>query len=151
MIRKFAFEAEIYPTLELVPLAVRRKLDRAGLKVGLEQWQALDFDERLAICHLPIDSPDELEAFDLFVREAVRRHCATEPARLSDEKRALAEPPAAPPEQLLERAGAHGFTIGQVEWDRLDADQRYALVKLGAGPKESHDLPAALQEFLTAH
>ncbi len=150
MIRKFAFAAEINRTLDLIPLAVRRKFHRAGLKDSLDQWQVLERDERLAICHLPVDSSEELEAFDLFVREAVRRRRGEEPSPLSDEKRAIAEPPAVPPEQLVARARAQGFTLDPTEWERLDADQRYALVKLGGGNRESHDLPAALAEFLGA-
>jgi len=49
MIRKFKFEDEMHESLQCVPMAVRRKLDRVGLKVGLEQWKALDRGERLAI------------------------------------------------------------------------------------------------------
>ncbi len=150
MIRKFHFEAEIYRTLDRIPLAVRRKLDRIGIKLALEEWQALDFGERLAICHLPAESSEEQEALDIFVREAVYRRRGAEPARLAQDKRALAEPPAEPPAQLVSHAQAEGFTLGRSEWDRLDADQRYALVKMGGGVKPSHDLRAALEEFLGA-
>jgi hypothetical protein len=32
-------------------MAVRRKLDRLGIKIGLEQWELLGRGERLMICH----------------------------------------------------------------------------------------------------
>lgn len=148
MIRKFKFEAEIYRALDRIPLAVRRKCDRVGIKLALEEWQALALGERLALCHLPAESSEEQEAFDVFTREAVHRHCGAEPARLSEDKRAVAEPPSEPPAQLIAHAKAEGFAIGRAEWRRLDADERYALVKLGGSAKPSHDLRAALEEFL---
>jgi len=49
MIREFQFEDEMHTTLACVPMAVRRKLDRIGVKVGLEQWKALGRGERVAI------------------------------------------------------------------------------------------------------
>lgn len=148
MIRRFQFEAEIYETFSCVPMAVRRKLDRVGLKVGLEQWKALDQAERLAICHLPADSREECEVLERFAREAVRRHSGAEPKPLNAEQRAAAEPPGEAPQQLLDNARAAGFPIGSYEWSRLDEDERYALVKLGATASPSHNLAAALHEFL---
>ena len=41
MIRHFEFEDEIHQSLGCVPMAVRRKLDRVGMKIGFVQWKAL--------------------------------------------------------------------------------------------------------------
>jgi hypothetical protein len=49
---------------------------------------------------------------------------------------------------LVANAKAHGFEVGQPAWDRLDADERYALMKLGGGTEPSHNFRAALREFL---
>jgi hypothetical protein len=38
--------------------------------------------------------------------------------------------------------------LDQAAWDRLDQDERYALLKLGGGARHSHNLAAALAEFL---
>src|SRR5271165_4023755 len=78
MMREFKFEDEMHTTLACVPMTVRRKLDRVGVKVGLEQWKALGRGERLAICHLPVERHDEREALRLFINEAVRRVCGEE-------------------------------------------------------------------------
>jgi hypothetical protein len=129
-------------------MAVRRKLDRVGLKVGLEQWKALDPGERLAICHLPADSREECEALETFVRGAVRRQSGAEPKALNPEQRTAADPPTEAPAQLVENARMAGISLGSYEWSRLDDDQRYALIKLGGGGTPSHNLRAALEEFL---
>ncbi len=148
MMREFRFEDEMHTTLACVPMAVRRKLDRVGVKVGLDQWNALGRGERLAICHLPVERHEEREAMRLFINEAVRRVCGEEPRALGEAQRASADPPARLPAPLAERARAAGVVLDQAAWERLDADERYALVKLGGGADVSHNLAAALAEFV---
>lgn len=148
MMRRFGFEDEIHQNLGCVPMAVRRKLDRAGIKIGLVQWQALSLGERLALCHLPVASEEECEAVRIFTDEAVKAKSGGGVKPLPAESRAAAEPPANPPARLVEHARAQGFTLNQPVWDRLDADERYALIKLGDIPTPSHNLPAALAEFV---
>ena len=148
MMREFKFEDEMSTTLACVPMVVRRKLDRVGVKVGLEQWKALGRGERLAICHLPVERHDEREALRLFINEAVRRVCGEEPRARAEAQRAIADPPARLPTPLAERARAAGVALDQAAWERLDADERYALIKLGGGADVSHNLAAALAEFV---
>jgi hypothetical protein len=147
MMREFKFEDEMHTTLACVPMAVRRKLDRVGVKIGLEQWKALGRGERLAICHLPVDRHEEREALRLFINEAVLRVCGEEPRALSEAQRAVADPPSQLPAQVAERARAAGVALDQAAWERLDTDERYALIKLGGGAEASHNLAAALAEF----
>lgn len=148
MIRRFKFEDEMHHSLACVPMAVRRKLDRVGVKVSLEQWQALAHHERLAVCHLPTDSPEEREAVKTFVEESVKARAGTTTKALSEEVKRSAEPPGTPPAPLVENARAAGVTLNQPIWARLDADARYALIKLGGGDKQSHNFVAALQELI---
>ncbi|MGA2411430.1 MAG: nitrate reductase associated protein [Candidatus Binataceae bacterium] len=148
MIRRFSFEDEIHQNLGCVPMAVRRKLDLTGIKISLLQWQALSIGERLALCHLPVASAEEREALRIFTDEAVRIKSGSGAKPLPEEARRGAEPPAHPPAQLVEHAYAVGVTLNQPAWDKLDADERYALIKLGDSAKASHNLAAALAEFV---
>lgn len=144
MMRLFKFESDIHVEM---PLAVRRKLDLLGIKVGLKQWLALGRGERLAICHLPVELPDEREALSLLIKEAVQRTGGETPQALGDAKRAPAVPPAIVPAEVAEKAAAEGVRLDQAAWQHLDADERYTLVKLTSG-KTSHNFAAALAEFL---
>lgn len=148
MIRRFKFEDELYQSLSCVPMAVRRKLDRIGLKIGLAQWQQLSRGERLAVCHLPVDSAEEQEVVRVFMREAVHTRSGGAVKELPEEVRRSATPPGSPPATLSAHARAAGITLGQAEWERLDDDERYALIKLGGAAEPSHNLTAALREFL---
>src|SRR5260370_39398852 len=130
MFRRFHFEEDIYCTLECVPMTVRRKLDRIGLKVHLDQWQALGQGERLAICHLPADQPDECDAVRSFITEAVKRVSGVEPKELTPSPRLAAEPPREVPASLVADATSAGAVLTQPMWDRLDGDERYMLTKL---------------------
>ena len=150
MIRQFKFEDEIHQNLGCVPMAVRRKLDRVGIKISLAQWQALGYGERLALCHMPVETDDECTAVRIFTSEAVRARSGSDIKPLSEASRAGAEPPSSPPPRLVEHARGEGFTLTQPLWDRLDGDERYALIKLGDAEKPSHNLAAALAEFAKA-
>lgn len=149
MIRRFKFEGDIAESLECVPMSVRRKLDMLGIKISLKHWRDLPRSDRLAICHLPANLEEEREALTLFIRGAVARVGGTASA-LPPEARDQAEPPAAPPEDLVERSSKLGFTLTPAVWTRLDSDERYALTKLGSGDKPSHNLSAALKEMVGA-
>ena len=146
MFRRFNFEEDIYCALDCVPMTVRRKLDRIGLKIGLAQWQALGQGERLALCHLPADQPDECDAVRSFISEAVKRVSGVEPKELPAAERLTAEPPREVPPPLVADARSAGVALTQAMWDRLDGDQRYVLTKLG-GKSKSDKLGIALREL----
>lgn len=148
MIRRFRFEDEVYQSLSCVPMAVRRKLDQVGVKISLAQWQALGRGERLAICHLPAESTEERDVMKVFIEEAVRNRCGSAAKLLAEDIRRAAEPPAFPPPALVASARAEGVELSQSAWERLDADEQYALIKLGGGDKHSHNFGAALRELV---
>ena len=59
--------------LELMPRAVRDKLDRVGLKMHLKDWQACSQAERQHLCDLPCGTDDEIARYAARVDELVRR------------------------------------------------------------------------------
>src|SRR5262245_6278450 len=147
MIRQFQFEAEVYQSLSCVPMQARRKLDAVGIKVHLAQWQQLGRGERLMICHAPAASPEERAALKLFIEEATMARAGSTPKELSEEVRRGATPPPAPPPRLIAHARDLGTDLTQDKWNKLDEDERYALVKLGDVERPSHNLKSALMEF----
>lgn len=142
----FRFEEKTYCSPNCLPMAARRNLDRVGLKVGLAQWRALGEQERTAICSLPAERSEQRAALRAFVRKAVMRACAQEPQELPEGARRMGDPPAELPDALARAAERQGLTLTDAMWHRLDADQRYALMKLGLGPR-SHQLAVVMEEF----
>jgi hypothetical protein len=148
MIRKFKFEAEIYESLNCLPIAARRKLDAVGIKLHLAQWDQLGRGERLMICHAPADSEEERSALRTFIEEVALARTGSPAKILPNEARRSANPPDHPPQVLAQHARASGVELDDKAWAVLDDDQRYALIKLGDSERPSHNLELALQEFL---
>ena len=147
MIRKFKFEAEIYESLNCLPMAARRKLDAVGIKLHLAQWEQLGRGERLMICHAPADSEEEQRALRTFIEEVALARTGSPAKILPDDARRSANPPDHAPKVLAQHARVSGVELDEKAWVALDDDQRYALIKLGDSEKPSHNLKVALQEF----
>lgn len=66
------FTPEEYADLELIPRPIRDKLDRAGVKLHLREWQALAMADRVRLRDLPCvtdaDAADYAAAVDHLVR-----------------------------------------------------------------------------------
>jgi hypothetical protein len=148
MIRKFNFEAEIYESLNYLPMAARRKLDAVGIKLHLAQWEQLGRGERLMICHAPADSEEERSALRTFIEEVALARTGTPAKILLEDARRSANPPDHPPPVLIRHARGVGCELDDSAWAALDDDQRYALIQLGDSERPSHNLKLTLQEFL---
>lgn len=123
--RVFPFE-ELGPELPLLPLAARRALDAAGLKLGLADWTQLPPERRRAIA--AVGSAD---AVDLAALHAALEGLRTEPVPVYTPD----APPPAPPEWPVAS-----------RWGGLDALGRYALCKLAARRPERFE--AALEALV---
>jgi hypothetical protein len=146
MYRRFEFEGDIHASLECVPLAVRRKLDLAGLKISLSGWQILPRADRLTLCHLPVDCQEEIGVY----REVMLSCCERAGVPLT----ALDDPSATEriwngpsvPSPLLERIQSLGVLLPDAVWSGLGEEIRYALLKLANPKRKVEKLPALLVE-----
>ena len=69
----FGFEDAYRNDLRFIPVAMRYRLDLAGLKIGLEAWLRIPVEERFALSALPIGNPADLESFhERLLRSAAR-------------------------------------------------------------------------------
>jgi hypothetical protein len=144
--RIFAFEADFSGDLRCIPMAVRRKLDLAGVKLKLAHWHGLSEVERRELLAWP-DSADDLSGLRrwLLARSA---DLPQGPARSIDPLSSAAWlPGGAIPDILLESCRQLGITLRAEHWSRLDELERFALVKLCHPGHEHRNLPRALEEF----
>lgn len=68
--------------LELIPRAVRDKLDRVGIKLHLREWIQLAHAERFQLRDLPCDTPAAIAHYRTTVIEMVRRYTGADPTPL---------------------------------------------------------------------
>ena len=142
----FGFEADFTGDLRCIPMAVRRKLDLAGVKLKLVHWGALSEAERQTLLAWA-DDPAAIGAMHNWLLERT--------AAMADGP-AKELPPAVDqpwqqtqgwPEVLRQSCAQLGLALQSDGWQRLDELQRFSLVKLSHPGHEHRNLPAALAEF----
>ena len=149
MFHRFQYEKAFYPNLDRLPLHVRMKLDLTGIKLSLKQWLAFHIEERIAICHLPIEQEDERQVFKDYLNFLLRQYCGVLAQEL---------PPMEPlwefsdqvPAAVLERSGDNGNAVTLGEWIKWASHQRYALYKTAVSKSEPEKFFAVLDELRKA-
>ncbi len=144
--RLFDFEADFSGDLRCLPMAVRRKLDLAGVKLKLVQWHGLSPDERQNLLQWKDDAHSLGQMGDWLLE---RSHSLPEgPAKILEPARSCAWQQAAllPGEVALSCAQV-GLNIEAQLWSRLDELQRFALIKLSHPGHEHRNLAKAVHEF----
>jgi len=135
----FAFE-ELDETLDLVPLAARRALDRAGRKVSLEDWRRASLVTRKALVALGASPTVE--------PRGVRRLLLTAKLRAKSVVEVVDEPADAVPPDVV---AALGSVVGDETWRELSPLDRYVLAKIARKAGAGEKLARALTEIVVVH
>jgi hypothetical protein len=144
--RLFDFESELEATLTYIPLAVRFKLDKCGIKLSLDAWQLLPEDRRRELLRAPCDKAKAIASYRQVLCSFVREASGDKPPLVS----IPADSPSADvaPEQITRATAALGLPPpSSAGWRKLTPLQRFALVKLSREGREHRNLAAALREF----
>jgi cyclic pyranopterin phosphate synthase len=135
----YAFEA-IHPTLDLVPLAARRALDRAGAHLSLAGWRSLPLEARALVARA-----GAAEVVDLDVVSAAVSRATPPPARMDP----AADPdPTSPPGGLVAALG-EARPLDDAAWRALAPLDRFALIHVQRRAAERGD-PARLAQAYDA-
>jgi hypothetical protein len=137
----FGFERDFAGSLRCIPMAVRYKLDRAGIKLSLRQWSQVSRDDRTALLEAPYDDIPGFRAKLIALIETK----TDEPVKslVPD----LTDPPM-PPTQLVEFAQAQTIAPPtNAAWSALTPLQRFTLIKLSRAHHDNINFVPALREF----
>lgn len=113
----YAFEG-LLPELESPPIAARRALDHAGLRLPVEAWRSLSLEDRQRVTIAGV--ADRVDA-DLVA--SLLHHATPTPQRISP----VHDPDPAGPPETLAKALEPTRAIDPKRWARLRAVDRYAL------------------------
>jgi hypothetical protein len=109
----------------------------------LQDWQALSFEERIVLCHLPCDTDDETGAFTNYLDFLLRKYTGAPIERMAALDRALWNPMAVP-KAVAEKSSALNRTVTLDRWRRWTAHERYALYKTAVSKSQ----PQAFEQVL---
>ncbi len=132
----YAFD-DATETLELLPMAARRALDVAGLKLSRERWLDLPYETRVAIVEAGAEERVSLERVHALCGEQSSLTAATD-----DPVRDM------PPRSVVEAFAPVGGLAPAV-WFGLSALDRYTLAKVAARPRPDR-IAAAYREIVGA-
>ena len=149
MFHRFRHESEYYSALDRVPLHVRMKLDLAGVKLSLKDWLAFSFEERMVLCHFPVDAADERQAFIAYLEFLSRKYLGAPLALIAPVDRSLWDESDRLPEPVVEKSATRNQSVAVEEWARWNFFQRYALYKTAISenePEAFYDVLGELRE-----
>ncbi len=144
----FDFELDFAGTLQCIPMAVRYKLDRTGVKLSLPQWRRFDAEDRRDLVLRPCGSAAEVRQYREALAALITARADEAPKFLPIEPAAAWENINAVPEQITayeKKLGIEPITLGQ--WQSLSALQRFTLLKLSRDSHDNANFIPALKEF----
>ncbi len=125
----FGFEASYQATLDCIPMSMRRKLDRCGVKLSPAQWRTLPRTVRETLVEAAGDNTRHIERLGAFLRRRGLREGWPELAAVASCSEHDA--PGVVPVAVCERCLATGRPApSDAAWAALSPLQRYALTKL---------------------
>ena len=140
------FRSDFAGDLRCLPMAVRRKLDLAGVKLKLVHWHGLAEAERQRLLAWPDDAGALADLRDWLLERSTSLPQgpagSLPPATEADWQR-----PDTLPAVLEASCQELGIPLPLAQWRALDELQRFALVKLSHPGHEHRNLPRALAEF----
>jgi hypothetical protein len=144
----FAFEADFVATLRCVPMAVRFKLDRVGIKLTLRQWSRMQREDRQRLLSTPCASEAEVERYRTCLCDLIRLRSGEEPRVLDEPPTGAMWPRHPMPDSVRRQAKLQGLREpNAARWSQLPELHRFALVKLSRDNHDNINLAAAMREL----
>lgn len=143
----FGFESDLERSLTCIPLAVRFKLDKCGIKLSLRQWQELSLEDRQGLLEVRCESQGDIANYRRFLQALIMATSDREPRVANLDGSRPWEAPEVP-EQLQRKTLELGaIPPAPSQWRALAPLQRFALIKLSREGDHARNLMPALREF----
>ena len=144
----FAFEDDFVASLRCIPMAVRLKLDRSGIKLSLRQWSRFTRDDRRELLERACGTAQEVCAYHDRLVELVAERAQEAAKPLPEPCAALWELAGEPPPTVTDYARAVGAPPPtERAWRRLSDLQRFVLIKLTRDNHDNVNFIPAMREF----
>ncbi len=147
-IEYFFFEEDfIEENVRCIPMIVRFKMDAAGIKLKLAEWNKFSVDERKHLTMKQCNTEETAEAYSTFLAGLVERYTGKAATKMGVDKHPAWANKNSIPDKLIEKAKEFNWTISVEQWKSLTNLQRFALLKLCKPGHENRNFPKAMKEF----
>jgi len=145
--RLFDFESDFAHDLRCIPMAVRFKLDRVGIKLSLRQWAKMGAESRRGLWTMLCDTDVEVAQYEARLVELVGAQ-GSAISRLPLEGDSVWASVDRVPALIVEQSKRSKVGAPTSEqWAGLSLLERFALVKLARSDHENENFAVALCEF----
>ena len=147
-IEYFNFEKDfVERNIRCIPMIVRFKMDKAGIKLKLAEWNKFGLEERIELATLPCSNSEDAKRYHNFLVGLIGKNTGKESTGLDiDHNPAWADTDKLP-DMLVEKLKEYNWNISPEQWKCLSDLQRFALLKLCRPGHESKNFPKAMKEF----
>ncbi|HJS55703.1 MAG TPA: nitrate reductase associated protein [Chitinophagaceae bacterium] len=147
-IEYFMFEEDFMENnIRCIPMVIRFKLDRVGIKLKLSEWTRFSREEKIGLALINCNNNQEVRKYTSHLTTLIKKYTSKtpeilEPARIPswDELKLI-------PEILNEKLKEFGWHLSIEQWISLTDLQRFALLKLCRPGHENKNFPKAMKEF----
>lgn len=147
-IESFQFEADFMENgIRCIPMAVRIRLDLAGIKLPLAVWCRCSVDERMTLATMPLQTVEQKIAYCSFLETLIRNITGEAPVFLPVDETPAWDDTRRVPLLLQQHAAQYGWIVTPSGWQSLSRLQRFALLKLCRPGHENRNFPIAMKEF----
>jgi hypothetical protein len=144
----FRFEEDfVEDGIRCIPMIVRFKLDRCGIKLKLAEWSRMNELERQHLAEQCCESEEEILVYRSWLQMTIHKRTGNQatnlpvdlsPAWMSDSIPAVVD----------ERIRELELSLTHHQWRSFSRLEKFALVKLSRPGHENRNFPIALKEFL---
>ena len=147
-IEYFNFEEDfIEKNIRCIPMIVRFKMDKAGIKLKLAEWSRFSVDERMELAKKSCSNEEEAMLYNEYLTGLIKKYTGKEPTGLPIDPHPGWAGLYELPDLLQNKLEKLGWSIQVRQWESLTNLQRFALLKLCKEGHESKNFPKAMKEF----
>ena len=147
-IEYFVFEEDFVETnMRCIPMIVRFKMDKAGIKLKLKEWNKFSEKERVELSKMPCSQGTEAKDYYEYLAGLIKNHTGNSPTILEVEQQPGWANADTVPVVITERLKEIALPVSVQQWKEMTELQRFALIKLSQPGHESKNFGKALKEF----
>ncbi|HKZ66716.1 MAG TPA: nitrate reductase associated protein, partial [Chitinophagaceae bacterium] len=147
-IEYFNFEEDfVEKNIRCIPMIVRFKMDKAGIKLKLAEWSRFSVEERIELARKPCGNGEETKQYNDYLAGLINRYTGKEATGLAIDQHPSWADLNKVPDLLQEKLKEFGWYMSPEQWKELTNLQRFSLLKLCKQGHESKNFPKALKEF----